>query len=85
MSSWTAWVQRPSGIIKVEGSTSGFKRVYLDLGRVCSMEVYINNRSYHYRIINYLPSSYEIEVHVGKMYVISYAYLQFSNMMFSFT
>jgi hypothetical protein len=43
MSSWTAWVQRPSGMIKVEGSASTFKRVCLDLGRLCSMDVYINN------------------------------------------
>jgi hypothetical protein len=30
MSSWMAWVQKPSRLIKVQGSASGFKGVYLD-------------------------------------------------------
>jgi hypothetical protein len=30
MPSWMAWVQKPNGLIKVEGSASAFKQGYLD-------------------------------------------------------
>ncbi len=45
MSSWMVWVQRQSGLIKVEGCANTFKRVYLDYGRECFMEANIDNQS----------------------------------------
>ncbi len=45
MPSRKAWVQRPSSLIKGGGSTSTFKRDFLDLGRECFMEANINNQS----------------------------------------
>jgi hypothetical protein len=30
---WMAWVQRPSGLIKVEGSASAFRWIYLGWGK----------------------------------------------------
>ncbi len=39
-----AWVQRPSGLIKVEGSARAFKGSYLVKGRECDIEVNINNQ-----------------------------------------
>jgi hypothetical protein len=38
-------VQRPSGIIKVEGSTIAFSRSYLGCGRECFIEMNINSWS----------------------------------------
>ncbi len=38
-----AWVERPRGLIKVEGSPRYFKRGYLDYERECFMEVNIDN------------------------------------------
>ncbi len=35
MPSWMAWVQRLSGLIKVEGCASTFMGSYLRLGREC--------------------------------------------------
>ncbi len=33
MPSWLVWVEKPSGLIKVEGSASTFMGSYLGLGR----------------------------------------------------
>jgi hypothetical protein len=44
MPSWMAWVQRPSGLIKVEGSASAFRGSYLGLGRECFIEANINKQ-----------------------------------------
>ncbi len=33
-----AWVKRPSGLIKLEGSTNALKRSYLVKGRQCGKE-----------------------------------------------
>ena len=38
MPSWMAWVQRPSGLIKLEGSASAFKGSHLKKGRECGIE-----------------------------------------------
>ncbi len=43
--SWMAWVQRPNGLIKVDGNSSAFKRGYLDYCRECFIEANINNWS----------------------------------------
>ncbi len=43
MPSKKAWVQRPRGLIKVEGSASTFMREYLDKVRECFMEAKIDN------------------------------------------
>jgi hypothetical protein len=40
-----AWVQRPSGLIRMEGSASAFGGSYLRLGREYFMEANINNQS----------------------------------------
>jgi hypothetical protein len=40
-----AWVQRPSGLIKAEGSASAIKGCYLVKGKECDIEVNINNQS----------------------------------------
>ncbi len=40
-----AWVQRTSGLIKVEGSASAFKGLCLDLDRECFVEANIDNQS----------------------------------------
>jgi hypothetical protein len=41
-----AWVQRPIGPIKVEGSASSFKGSYHEKGRECGIEVNIYNQTY---------------------------------------
>ncbi len=40
-----AWVQRPSGLIKVEGSARAFNGSYLEEGRECGVKVNIDNAS----------------------------------------
>ncbi len=45
MPSWIVWVQRPSGLIKVEGSRSTFRERYLGLDRECYIGENINNQS----------------------------------------
>jgi hypothetical protein len=40
-----AWVQRPNGLIEVEGSTSTFTRGFLDWVRECFIETNIDNQS----------------------------------------
>ncbi len=40
-----AWVQRPGGFIRMEGSASAFRGSYLGLGRECFMEANIDNQS----------------------------------------
>ncbi len=45
MPSWMAWMQRPSGLIKVEGCESAFRGSYLGEGRECFTEVNVDNRS----------------------------------------
>jgi hypothetical protein len=44
MPSWKAWVQRPSGLNKVEGSASIFKGCYIVKGKECGIEANINNQ-----------------------------------------
>ena len=41
MPSWMAWMQRPSGLIKVEGCESAFRGSYLGEGRECFTEANI--------------------------------------------
>ncbi len=38
-----AWANRPSGVIKVEGSASALNGSYLVKGRECGIEANINN------------------------------------------
>jgi hypothetical protein len=48
MPSWVAWVQRPSGLIKIGGEAQVqalLMRGYLDQGRECFMELNIDNLS----------------------------------------
>jgi hypothetical protein len=45
MKSSMAWVQRQTGIIKVEGSASALNGSYLVKGRECCIEANINNRN----------------------------------------
>ncbi len=45
MPSWMAWVQRLSGIIKVEGCASAFMGSYLSLGRECFIGMIIDKQS----------------------------------------
>ncbi len=40
-----AWVQRQSGLVKAEGSTSALRGNYLGEGRECFIEANINHRS----------------------------------------
>jgi hypothetical protein len=40
-----AWVQRPTGLIKVEGSASSFKGSDHEKGRECGIEVNIYNQT----------------------------------------
>ncbi len=39
------WIQRPSGLIKAEGSAHPFKGSYPDKGRECGIEANIKNQS----------------------------------------
>jgi len=45
MLSWMAWVQRPSGLIQVEGSASTYRGSNLGYRRECFIESNINNQS----------------------------------------
>ncbi len=38
MPSWMAWVQRPSGLIKLEVSARAFKGSHLEKGRECGIK-----------------------------------------------
>ncbi len=45
MPGWMAWVQRPSGLVKAEGSTSALRGNYLGERWECFIEANINHRS----------------------------------------
>jgi hypothetical protein len=47
-----AQVQRPSGLIKVEGSASALKGSNLLIGRECGVEVNIDLKSLLYRLFH---------------------------------
>ncbi len=45
MPSWKVWVQRPSGLIKMKGSSSTFNECYLGKGREVGIEGNFDNWS----------------------------------------